>query len=297
MFQRLRRPSILLLAILLPAALTLAACGSDGDGGEDQLSGLKAVSISGSVGTSPKLDWKGLMKPEAIASKVIADGDGAGIAKGDRVQVQWSLINGYTHNVIWDTYDDEKLSTVVKVGETPQPSSLADVLSSVVASEIKPGQTLGSRLAITVGSDRVIGQYIGTQAGPSFAQLGIGNQDGLLFVADLSAPAAPQGKARKPAAGVPAVVEKAGVPASLNFTKAAAPSGKLKITTLVQGTGARVKKGQQVAVSYLGQIPKATSPFDENFSTGGTYQTEVGPKATGSIKGWMQGLVGVRVGS
>lgn len=297
MFQRLRRPSTLLLALLLPATLALAACGSD-DGTEKELSGLKAVSISGEVGASPKLDWKGLLKPEAIASEVITEGDGPALADGDRVQVDWSLINGYTHEVLWDTYEKYTLSTVVTLGGTPQPTSLGEVLASVVTSQVKPGQKMGSRLAVTVGSDRVIGQYIADpQTGPLFAQLGIGNQDGLLFVADLSEPAAPQGKARTAPAWAPKVVEKAGQPTSLDFSKAAARSGRLRVATLVQGTGPKVRAGQQVAASYLGQLSTAKKPFDENYSLGGTFQPVVGPKGSGAIKGWLQGLVGLRVGS
>jgi len=296
-FQRLRRPSTLLLALLLPTTLALAACGSD-DGGEKELSGLKAVSISGEVGSSPKLDWKGLIKPEAIATKVVTEGDGAALAEGDRVQLDWSLINGYTHEVLWDTYEKYSPSTIVTVGGEPQPSSISDVLSSVITSQVKPGQKVGSRLAVTVGSDRVIGQYIAdAQTGPLFAQLGIGNQDGLLFVADLSEPTAPQGKARKAPAWAPKVVEKAGIPASLDFSRAGTPSGQLRVATLVQGTGPKVRAGQQVAASYLGQLATAKKPFDENFSKGGTFQPIVGPKGEGAIKGWLQGLVGLRVGS
>ena len=67
---------------------------------------------------------------------------------------------------------------------------------------------------------------------------------------------------------------------------------------LIKGTGPRVKKGQTIAVRYLGQAFGGDKPFDENFGDTGTGQPTTFTIGNGAvIKGWDQGLEGMPVGS
>ena len=67
---------------------------------------------------------------------------------------------------------------------------------------------------------------------------------------------------------------------------------------LIKGTGPRVKKGQTIAVRYLGQAFDGDKPFDENFGDTGTGEPTTFSIGTGAvIKGWDQGLEGMPVGS
>ena len=78
----------------------------------------------------------------------------------------------------------------------------------------------------------------------------------------------------------------------------AAPSGSvtdLKVTTLIAGTGAAVQKCQTVQVNYVGVSYKDGKEFDSSWKNSQTFSFQVGNNQV--IKGWDQGLVGVKVGS
>lgn len=288
------RTTALLLTALLPAGLALTACGSD----SDDLKGFDAVAISGEVGSTPELDWKGTLAPGKTQTKVVSEGDGPEIAKDDVVQVDFTLANGFTHKITYDTYDEYTLSSLIKVGADKEPASIADILTAGLAEEIKAGQTIGSRIAITVNSEDLIGGYLGNaQAAQVFASLDIGNEDGLLFVADLTALAGPTGTEEKAPAWAPTLVEKDGLPSSFDFKGTPEPSGKLEVATLIEGEGPKVKSGQRILASYLGQVFEGKSPFDESYSKGAGLEATVGGEMASVVEGWSKGLVGLPVGS
>lgn len=291
--MRLRRPTTLVLTALLPASLALAACGSDSS---DGVKGFDAVSISGAVGEAPQLDWKDTMTAEKAESKVVSKGDGDALKNGDLVRVEFTLADGWTHKVAYDSYDDTKLSTLVRIGTKKEPQSLTDLLAIGLDGQIKAGQTVGTRLAVAVGSDVAFGDYFGSQAATLLANLNIGNEDGMLYVADIVGLAGPEGAAQTAPAWAPKVVEKDGVPTGLDFKGVPAANGELRVAVLTKGTGPAIKDGQQALVNYLGQLAKGTKPFDESFSKSGFTATLGGKEAT-VVKGWSKALVGQTVGS
>jgi peptidylprolyl isomerase len=70
---------------------------------------------------------------------------------------------------------------------------------------------------------------------------------------------------------------------------------KLKVTTLVEGTGPAAAAGQQLTVNYVGVTYKTGEEFDASWNQQQPFQFQLG--ANGVIPGWDQGLVGVKVGS
>src|SRR5262249_15691403 len=71
---------------------------------------------------------------------------------------------------------------------------------------------------------------------------------------------------------------------------------KLVGTTLIQGTGVAVKEGQNLTVNYVGVRYKDGREFDSSWShPPPPFGFVVGQGNV--IKGWDQGLVGVKVGS
>jgi peptidylprolyl isomerase len=70
---------------------------------------------------------------------------------------------------------------------------------------------------------------------------------------------------------------------------------KLKTTTLIQGTGAAVQSGQTINVNYVGVTYAGGKEFDSSWSRSEAFSFPVG--AGNVIKGWDQGLIGVKVGS
>jgi peptidylprolyl isomerase len=73
------------------------------------------------------------------------------------------------------------------------------------------------------------------------------------------------------------------------------PTKKVITTTLIQGTGPEVKANQTITVNYVGVTLLDGKQFDASWDHGQTFDTVIGAGAV--IKGWDDGLVGVKVGS
>jgi peptidylprolyl isomerase len=118
---------------------------------------------------------------------------------------------------------------------------------------------------------------------------------------DPSTPAAGTSGAASDAASQPAAFPP--LPADADpalKTKPAATAGtgtvsKLVVTTLVEGKGAATQKGQNLTVNYVGVTYADGKEFDSSWKRSEPFSFEVG--AGNVIKGWDQGLIGVKVGS
>jgi FKBP-type peptidyl-prolyl cis-trans isomerase len=69
--------------------------------------------------------------------------------------------------------------------------------------------------------------------------------------------------------------------------------GQLVVDDVVVGTGAEVKTGDSVSVNYIGTLQNGTE-FDNSYKRGEAFEFTVGEGRV--IKGWDQGLVGMKVG-
>lgn len=69
--------------------------------------------------------------------------------------------------------------------------------------------------------------------------------------------------------------------------------GQLVSDDVVVGTGAEVKTGDTVSVNYIGTLQNGTE-FDNSYKRGEAFEFTVGEGRV--IKGWDQGLVGMKVG-
>jgi len=68
---------------------------------------------------------------------------------------------------------------------------------------------------------------------------------------------------------------------------------ELKIEELAEGSGEEVKSGDNVTVNYLGTLLDGTK-FDSSYDRGQPFSLSVGQGEV--IKGWDEGLVGMKVG-
>ncbi len=78
-------------------------------------------------------------------------------------------------------------------------------------------------------------------------------------------------------------------------TKGTGDVTTLKVTTLVEGTGPAVTAGETIQVNYVGVNYQTGEEFDSSWKTGEPASFPIGTGAV--IKGWDQGLVGVKIGS
>lgn len=302
-----RRSTVAVAAALLPLGL-LSACGSD-DAGPTDL--LDRVSVSGEVGDPPVVEIDGEVDPEGSASKVVVEGSGREIADGDVALLQVWVGNGFTGQEAFSTYDytaDGFAPDLIRVstGE-PQPGELSALQQSALAAVVNPetgslpdsivegliGVPSGSRVAVVSDADNSFGE-IGQP------NIGIGNADGVVFVVDVLAVAAPgpEGTDVEPPAGTPTLVEgEDGAVTGFDFTGATPPTDELQVIPLVEGDGPVVEEGATLIANYLGQVFEGEMPFDESYSGGMPRDFVVGGERAGVIDGWNQGLVGLKEGS
>ena len=276
-------------------ASALAACGDD-DGSEDAASRLDAVEISGEFGASPTVDWKSRMTAGKPEVESLVKGEGAELKKGDKVYVNFWVGNGYTQEATFDTFGPESPASVITIGAPPaQPQTVEDVIGQFLTTEVKAGVTRGTRLAVTVGASDLFGQNVGAEP---VAQADIGQDDSLLVIADVL-DVEPldkvEGKSTPAPAWAPEVVLKNGEPSGLDFRGTPALGDKLKVATLVEGTGEEVEEGDLLVANYLGVVYRGTKPFDESFTKPAPLERGIGLGQL--VKGWDQGLVGKLVGS
>ncbi|WP_245665975.1 FKBP-type peptidyl-prolyl cis-trans isomerase [Actinoplanes subtropicus] len=92
-----------------------------------------------------------------------------------------------------------------------------------------------------------------------------------------------------PAGADPALSKKPAV------TAGAGALTRLTTTTLIQGSGAAVRSGQTINVNYVGVTYSDGKEFDSSWSRSQPFSFPIG--AGQVIKGWDQGLIGVKVGS
>jgi peptidylprolyl isomerase len=276
----------LIPALLACCALFLTACGDDTSSDDPLVGGksydrLDAVTISGDVGTAPEVKWKGSMKAGKVETKTLTEGDGEDLKGQDDVLAHLWIGNGYSKQTAYSTYDESKAELLTINNQLPK--FLAGVRDA----------KLGSRLAVTASAEEAFGPT-------GNSQLGIANKDTVLVIVDLVSKVqdGPEGDRSPYPDWMPTPQFTKGVITGFDFTGAPTPTDDLRRVQLIKGTGPRVKKGQTIAVRYLGEAFGGDKPFDENFGDTGTGQpTTFGIGVGQVIKGWDQALDGVPVGS
>jgi FKBP-type peptidyl-prolyl cis-trans isomerase len=273
-------------ALLSVCALSLTACGDDKGPAADPFTGgkydrLDAVTISGDVGSAPEVKWKGEMKAGKVETETVTEGDGEALKDKDDVLAHLWIGNGFSKKTAFSTYDEKKAELLTVDDQLPE------FLKGIRDAKV------GSRLAITASAEQAFGET-------GNSQLGIANKDTVLVVVDLVSKVLtePEGEETPAPSWMPKPKFRDGVIRSFDFTDTPDPTDDLRKVQLIQGTGPRVKKGQTVAVRYLGEAFDGDKPFDENFGDTGSGQPTTFSIGTGAvIKGWDQGLEGMPVGS
>lgn len=268
-------------ATLLVGALVLTGCGgSDKDSG----SALDKVSVSGGSDTAAPtvtVDPKPLSVTETT-TKVVKAGDGATVKGDEIVGINYVLLNGKDASVLDTNFGKQVL---------PLSLDSTDLLPG-----LKKGladQKVGSRILVAMPPKDAFGSE-------GNSQIKVGGEDTILFLMDVvsATKALPeaQGKAVKPAKGMPTVKVEAGKPAQITIPKGVKPPTKTVSQPLIQGEGPKVKAGQTIRVTYTGALWKNGEVFDSSANSPQKYfETVIGQQQV--IKGWDAKLVGANVGS
>lgn len=295
MLSRLTRPAAT-TTVALCALAVLTACGDDASDEGKTAAGFDAVEISGAVGEVPEIDWNARVEAGKAVTKVVEEGEGPVVEDGDQVLVNLAVSNDVEQDISFDTYGEEG-ALLLTVGEEKEPTQVVDLMTELISKEIEPGTTrVGTRIAAVVDVKEQWEENIGLLLTP----LGVGNEDGMVVVADLEAVPldGPEGKSKSAPSWAPDITVKKGEPTNLDTSGQPEPdpkATKIAEALLVEGTGPVVEKGDLIIADYIGQTYGGARPFDDSFSRKDPASFTIGVGAV--VQGWDDGLVGKKVGS
>ena len=273
------------IGALLAAAALVAGC-SSAAGTDDSTStkittDLTAVEVNGKDGAKPVVDVHAPFSATKTNRRILTTGTGSVVRPGQRITIDYLGVNG-TDAKEFDTSYGKADRATFTLDDGSILKGMVDGLTGV---------TVGSRVLIAVPPK----DGYGTTGAPD---AGIGPTDTLLFVIDVKSASTVLKRATgtpvKPKAGLPKVtLDKAGKP-TITIPKSKAP-GSLVVQPLINGTGAKVVKGQTITVHYTGEIWPGGKVFDSSWTRGSPASFPIGIGRV--IAGWDQGLVGKKVGS
>jgi FKBP-type peptidyl-prolyl cis-trans isomerase len=284
----MRRAPALAFIPLIAAAIAVAGCGSSSSSkpaaAPSASSSYQSVTVSGAFGKSPKVTIPKVKGTGNLYTKTVIQGSGTQLTSsdgliGNYVAYDWS---GKTAKLLGSSYTQGAPSIFV--------GSLLPGLEKALV-----GQKLGSRVLAVIPPADAFGSTGNSQEG-------IGATDTLVFVVDMGSTfptvSVPGKQASTTAGALPTVTPPAAsstagptikIPAGTTAPKT------LQVKTLIKGTGAVVKKGQDLAVQYTGVIWRTGKVFDSSWSRNMPLTTVIGEGQV--IPGWDTGLVGQTVGS
>lgn len=270
----------------LVLAAGLAGCsGSAGSGGCTPAAtagrASDAVTASGAAGVAPTVRFPTPSHVTRTQVSRLRSGSGSTIIRTQRILADVTIVNATTGK------------TVVKTAYAGRSKAAAFAPDEVVLKGIGRGLQcgrVGDRLAIVVPPQD---GYPAAQR-PATVQ----PTDSLVVVADIRGAflARADGADQVMAAGLPSVVLAPNGQPGITIPKGQRPPAKLQVANLEKGSGAVVKRGDDVVVQYTGVLWNEGTVFDSTWQKG---PPVVLPLTTGQIgaKGLITALAGQRVGS
>jgi len=265
-------------------ALALSGCSAPADDNcIPSGAASSAVKVDGEFGAVPTITFDKGLTVTTTERSVAISGNGAAVANGDTVTINYTMYNGTTGLEI------EK-SEYTETSSIPYPIDTA-ATSFVGLAKAISCTTVGSRIVAVIPN----AEGFGEQA----SQVGIGADETLVFVIDVTSiapkPTKPLPEATgtpvEPLAGFPEVVFTDGNP-TVTIPAGDVPT-EYAIETLIQGDGDVVTDGATVVVNYEGVNWNTGAVFDSSFDSGepASFST------SGVIQGFRDALVGQKVGS
>jgi FKBP-type peptidyl-prolyl cis-trans isomerase len=286
----MRRAAAFVITPVL-AALALAGCSSSSSSTASSSSSssssaasasYKAVTVTGDFGKAPKVTIPKAKGSGDLYTKTLIQGNGTTFTSsqglvGNYVAYDWT---GTTSKLLGSSFTTGTPSLFV--------GSLLPGLESALS-----GQKVGSRVLAVIPPKDAFG------TGGNSTE-GIGATDTLVFVIDMNSTFDTNLTAKQTSNGggvLPTVTAAASATAAptVKINTKATPPKTLQVKTLTKGTGAVVKKGQDIAVQYDGLIWRTGASFQSSYTANMPFTTPIG--AGQVIPGWDTGLVGQTVGS
>lgn len=271
-----------LAGLLVVPLLLLSAVGCGDDKASDSASssnGLPAITAGEKFGEKPTLAKGEGSPPKDLKVKVISEGKGQQLKKGDQAQVNYL-------GQLWD--GDKPFDNSFDRGE---PFAVTIGGGGVIEGWQKAldGQKVGSRLEVSIPPALGYGAQGQGDIPPNAT---------LVFVMDVVKGVTIPTSAK----GTPVAQDNISLPKVGTNTDGKAPSitvpkkpapTKLVSNYIIEGSGPAVKSSDTVSVQYKGVLWKDGKEFDSSYSKGAPVTFPL----ANVIPGWSKGLEGKKVGS
>jgi peptidylprolyl isomerase len=283
------------LALSAGLLLTLSACSSPAPTqaeacGVPSGNSSKAIKAAGSVGAEPdEVTFPTPLVASRTEATLLDEGEGDRIDLKTPVLLNFAVYNGATGDAI-NPYSPVSVSQ--STGE-PQLVTLESLSALPGFQDAMQCATEGSRVAVALPAKEGFGA-------DGNAQLGLGENDTLVFVADVveAYPKRATGDPQPARNGFPSVVtDPDGVP-GITIPASDAPT-EYRETLLRKGSGDKVATGDTVTLNYTGVLWDTGEVFDSSWENGVPAQfpaQEGSADQPGVVKGFADALVGARVG-
>lgn len=265
------------LLVPLTGCIVLAGCGSSSPSNANA-----SVKVTGDFDKTPTVTIPAQKPSDKLVINTPIKGTGAEVQSGS------SLLA----NVTLYKWSGTKHSQVVGSGTQMIPATMG--LTGLT--DALKGAHLGSRIVAVLPP-----KYGWGSTGES--ELGVTGSDTLVWVLDLlqqfSSTQSATGKQVSTGGGsLPSITASSGKAPVISIPKKSPPS-KLSVTTLIQGTGPKLTKGDTVVAQYVGSIWRTGKVFSSTWPSssqpdGVPFSFELGGQV---LTGWNDGLAGVAVGS
>lgn len=279
------RPTRRSMAVLAVAALALTGCSSSDSSSSESSDVLSKVTVKDGEGdtTPPTVTIADTpVKATATEKKVLKEGDGAEVAKGDILIANTVVVNARDGKVINENY------SVGAIG-----IDLQDQMTFPALVNALPGVKVGSRVLVAAPPKDAFGANGATG-------IDVQPDDTIIFLFDVRGATKglteAQGEAVAPVAGQPTVEWSATAPAKITMPQGTEPPADLVAQDLITGTGPKTQNGQTIRVSYTGVVWGSGQTFDSTVGkTPPHFEFVLG--AGGVVPGWDKGLLDKPVGS
>jgi FKBP-type peptidyl-prolyl cis-trans isomerase len=273
-------------ALLVPVAvcIALAGCGSSSSGSSANANA--AVKVTGTFGKSAKVSIPAEKASSKLAISTPIKGTGAALVSGDSALADLAVYkwSGTKHTLLTSTYASGPQMIPAEMGLPGLTTALK-------------GARLGSRIVAVLPP-----KYgYGTEGN---SELEVTGKDTLVWVIDLlqqfsSTQSATGSQVSSGGGKLPSVTAQPNQAPVVKVPKNSPPS-KLSVTTLVQGSGPKLAKGDTVVTQYVGVDWRTGKVFGSSWpsaedAAGELLSFQVGGKQV--IKGLTNAVLGVPVGS
>ncbi len=242
-----------------------------------------AITADGRFGADPKATFPTPLAGDETEVEVLTAGDGAVVLPGSIVDFQITAYNAGNGDLFTSSSYSEA-----------EPVRRTAIEADEILGELTQCATVGSRLVSTTTAQSLFGDT-------DLSQYGLTAEDLLVLVIDIQRNfmAKANGADQLPQAGLPSIVVAPNGRPGFTFPSSDAPTD-LVFSTLKQGSGEVVERGDNAVVHYSGVLWGAESLFDSSWERGtpSSFLAEsLENDDAGLVPGFAQALIGQRVGS